>query len=268
MNILYKYCDQLGIVKILRALELKLPNVSNVNDPFECSPFLYCPEDKSAMKDQWLRTFNHNNINPPADWEQKLNEQFGKGEIQKSLKDGLQKHLYDSRQRLFLLSVSREARCTVMWAHYADKHKGGVIGIDFDKIFKMHSVNYDKQRPKINVLDDFYSKESFETFRNTFLTKSDEWTYEQEFRVILDDAYLMSLEQQGLACLKDFNGKKTWFLRLNPESIREVIFGLYTEEGLKSAIRKLIERPELQHTKLYQTKESETYTLDLVDAGR
>ena len=79
----------------------------------------------------------------------------------------------------------------------------------------------------------------------------------------------MDLEQQGLACLKDFNGKKTWFLRLNPESIREIIFGWYAEENLKLAIRKLIERPELQHVKLYQAEEkgSETYTLNLIDIG-
>jgi hypothetical protein len=120
----------------------------------------------------------------------------------------------------------------------------------------------------MNVLDDFDSEDFSAKYSEILSTKSTEWTYEQEFRVIFDDAYLMSLEQQGLACLKDFNGEKTWFLRLTPESIREVIFGLYTEEGLKSAIMKLIERPELQHAKLYQTKESETYTLDLVDAGR
>jgi hypothetical protein len=265
MNILYKYCDQLGIVKILESLELKLPSVSEVNDPLECLPFLYCPEDKSAMKAQWLRTFNRNHISPPVDWEQKLNEQFEKGEIQKNLEDGLREHLYDLRQKSFLLSVSQESRNTVMWAHYADKHKGAVIGIDFNKLFKMHHVDYSKQRPKINILDDFYSKEFFEKFRNTLFTKSEEWVYEREFRQIFDDAYLMGLEQQGSACLKEFNGKKTWFLRLNPKSIKEIIFGLYTEESLKLDIRKLIERAELQHVKLYQAKESETYTLNLID---
>jgi len=79
-------------------------------------------------------------------------------------------------------------------------------------------------------------------------------------RAVFDDA---SLKKQDSTCLKDFNGKKTWFLQLNPESIREVVFGLYTEKSLKSAIRKLIEQPELKHVKLYQAEESETYTLNL-----
>jgi hypothetical protein len=125
----------------------------------------------------------------------------------------------------------------------------------------MNRVTYSEQRPKMNVLDD---SEREDKYRETLVTKSTEWIYEREFRVIFDKAYLMGLEQQDLACLKNFNCKKTWFLRLNPESIIEIIFGLYTEEGLKLAIKKLKERAELQHVKLYQAEESETYTLNLV----
>ena len=266
MNVLYKYCDQLGIVKILESLELKLPCISEVNDPLELLPFLYCPNDNDAMEAQCLRTFNRNNISPPANWKQKLYEQIKTGEFRENLTKGLREHLYDMRQGTFLLSVSKKKRSTVMWAHYADKHKGAIIGIDFDRIFpkygiKMHAVDYSGRRPQINLLHDI----STEEWRNTLSTKSSEWEYEQEFRMIIGDVYLMDLEQQGLACLKDFNGKKTWFLRLNPESIREVVFGLYTENSLKSAIAKLVERPELKHIKLYQTEESETYTLNLVD---
>jgi len=270
MNILYKYCDQLGVVKILGALELKLPYISEVNDPFECLPFFYCPNDKSAMEAKCLRTFKRNHISPPAGWKQKLNEQFEKGEFQKELTEGLRKHIDDMKQQSFLLSVSQEAKNTVMWAHYADKHKGVVIGIDFDKFFpnngiKMHCVDYSEQRPEMNVLDNDEEEDVGVKYMKTLLTKSVEWRYEREFRVIFLDTYLMDLEQQGLARLKKSNGKKTWFLRLNPKSIKEIIFGLYTEESLKLAIRKLTEQSELQHIKLYQAEESETYILNLVE---
>ena len=99
MNILYKYCGQLGIVKILGSLELKLPYISQVNDPLECLPVFYCPNDKSAMEAKCLCTFKRNNINPPADWEQKLNEQFEKGEIQERLKESQRKLYKDWNQR-------------------------------------------------------------------------------------------------------------------------------------------------------------------------
>jgi len=267
MNVLYKYCNQEGIVKILELLELKLPYISEVNDPLECLPFFYCPDDKLAIEARYLSVFKKRNTPPPAGYEQVLNELYEKGEIQKKLSDSSRKCQDNWNQKNCLLSVSKTARNTVMWAHYADKHKGAVIGIDFDSIFpsngiQMDSVNYSKQRPSINILTDFETPP--EAFLITILTKSSDWKYEQEFRTVFLNTYLRDLEQQGLACLKDFKGKKTWFLRLNSKSIKKIIFGLYTEESLKLAIRKLIERAELQHVKLYQAEESETYDLNLI----
>ena len=270
MNVLYKYCDQKGIEIILRTLELKLPYISQVNDPLECLPVLYCPDDKSAMKEQWLRSFNRNHISPPVNWEQKLDEAFKKGDYQKRLEKETRKDLKDFNRKNCLLSVSKTAQNTVMWAHYADKHEGAVIGIDFNNVYLypdtngpsnliMEPVSYSKDRPKISI----YSEDRFEELRNALLIKSIDWEYEKEFRTILPVSVLEISQQQGLAHLKDFNGKKTWFLRLNPVSIREVVFGLYTDESLKSDIRKLIERQDLRHVKLYQAEASETYTLNL-----
>lgn len=156
-----------------------------------------------------------------------------------------------------------------MWAHYAE-HKGVVIGIDFDDVFPethkekgilMDPVNYSEERPQINILTAFEIPPGASL--KTVLTKSVDWIYEKEFRSIFPVDVLDDLQKQGLACFKDFNGKKTWFLRLKPESINEIIFGLYTEESLKLAIGKLIKQPKLQHIKLYQAEESETYTLNL-----
>ena len=268
MNILYKYCDQAGIVKILELLELKLPNILQVNDPLECLPVFYCPENKSAIEARYLSILKRKNMSPSAGYKQALNVLFEKGEIQKELSDSSRKCQKNWNQKNCLLSVSKTARNTVMWAHYSDKHKGAVIGIDFDNIFpnkgiQMDTVDYSERRPRINILTDF--KTPPEAFLRTILTKSSEWKYEQEFRAVISHSDLLVSEKQGLVCLKEFNGKKTWFLRLNPESIREVIFGLYTEESLKISIRNLLERTKLQHVKLYQAEESETYTLNLID---
>lgn len=268
MNILYKYCDQIGIVKILESLELKLPYISEVNDPLECLPFFYCPDDKLAIEARYLSVLKRRNIPKPAGYKQALNGLYEKGEIQKMLADSSRELQINMNYKSCLLSVSKTARNTVMWAHYADEHKGAIIGIDFDSIFpdkgiKMDRVNYTEKRPSINILSDFEIPP--EAFLRTILTKSSDWEYEHEFRAIFSVDALEDLRTQGLASLKDFNNKKTWFLRLNPESIREIVFGLYTEESLKLAIRKLIERAELQHVQLYQAEESETYILNLVE---
>ncbi len=267
MNILYKYCDQEGIVKILVSLELKLPYISEVNDPLECLPFFDCPNDKPAIEARYKAALKRKGKSLPTGYEQTLNGLYQKGEIQRGLAKSSLKCQKKLNQKYCLLSVSKTANNTVMWAHYADKHKGAVIGIDFDSIFpnkgiQMDGVNYPEQRPCVNILTDF---EIPKAFLSTILNKSSKWKYEQEFRSVFIDTDLINLEQQGLVCLKEFNGKETWFLRLQPLSVREIIFGLYTEDSLKLAIKKLIERAELQHVKLYQAEESETYTLNLVE---
>ncbi|MFA5240282.1 MAG: DUF2971 domain-containing protein [Phycisphaerae bacterium] len=289
MTVLYKYCDQSGIVKILETLELKLPYISDVNDPLECLPILYCPNDRAAIEAHTANLFKRRNLVLPVDYK----EQLSQGKIPEMLEKSHWTLQREWNQRSCLLSVSKTAQNTVMWAHYTDKHKGAVIGIDYDNIFPrewlsqlrecfatigidydnippgtkkecgifMNPVEYSKKRPKINILTDITE----ENFCKVILTKSNDWNYEEEFRALFIDAFLSGLEREGLSCLKDFNGKKTWFLRLNPQSIREIVFGLYAEDSLKSAIRKLIERPELQHVKLYQAEETETYTLNLAE---
>jgi hypothetical protein len=264
LNILYKYCDQAGIVKILESLELKLPYISEVNDPLECLPVLD-EGSISEMKEQCIRRFKHEGKIPSSNWKQILEEKWQTGEVLK-LKKKLIQCIDDMKQKSCLLSVSKTAQNTVMWAHYADKHKGGVIGFDFRYLFRnMEPVRYSKQRSKLSIWDDYLSKEFQEEYFRTLITKSTEWSYEGEFRNIFDDADLRYFEKNGLVCLKDFKGKKTWFLRLNPELIIEVIFGLFTEDSLKQEVRDLIRSPELQHVKLYQAEESETYTLNLVE---
>jgi hypothetical protein len=276
MNVLYKYCDTKGLKGILETLELKLPYISHVNDPFECLPFIYCPDDKAAIDKRCLSAFEHNQRPIPANYEQQLDDQFKKGELQNNLVDCHRKTLKEYNQtKGCLLSVSENAKEIIMWAHYAERHKGGVIGIDFDNIYpntnrplgiKMRFVDYSDDRPKINVLDEPEGSVSEEEIRKTVGTKSIGWVYEKEYRAIFFVDKLEEMKKQGLSNFRKINPddtKESWLLKLNPASIKEVVFGLYTEKSLKSAIRKLIERPELQHVKLRQAEESETYTLNL-----
>ena len=55
--------------------------------------------------------------------------------------------------------------------------------------------------------------------------------------------------------------------QLNPASIKEVVFGLYTEKKLKEDIKELIKRPDLKHINLLQAEDSETYTLNLKECN-
>ena len=275
MNILYKYCDQAGILIILETLELRLPYVSEVNDPLECSSVFVCKNDIDALKEKYLLALRRRGAIPPTDFETNMREQFEKGDIQRTLKQSAREYQNEwNQKRSCLISVSKTAQNTVMWAHYADKHKGAVIGIDYDKVFHeinkpcgivMSPVEYSEERPKIDVLVDPENEDWHKKIIKSLLTKSIDWKYENEFRAIFLDNYLEKLQKQGLVCCKNQEGKKRWFLRLNPLSIKEIIFGLFAEENMKLEINNLIKCTKLQHIKLYQAIESETYILKLKD---
>lgn len=270
MNVLYKYCDTYGIERILEDLELKIPYISAVNDPLECSPVFHCPDD-NAIESSFQFSLN-GAIIPPAKYKQLFKSY--KQTIQNLLKT-LPKDVTKVNKKSCLLSVSKTAQNIVMWAHYAEKHKGGVIGIDFDKIHPnaneqlgilMQPVDYDNKRVKINVLEWYEKGTDEETIRKFSLTKSDSWDYEEEFRAAFPKEYMEELQQEGLSNfrkIKPEDTEESWLLKLNPASIKEVVFGLNAND-LKEMIRKLKEkRQDLQHIQLRQATLSETYDFDI-----
>jgi hypothetical protein len=73
----------------------------------------------------------------------------------------------------------------LMWSHYADGHKGICIEfcysnkVHLDFFAKAHTVNYSKITPVINPFT-----EDMLTIGKKLLSKSIDWRYEQEYRII------------------------------------------------------------------------------------
>lgn len=263
--ILYKYCGPLGTVNILQSQELKLPYISDVNDPLECLPVFYCGNDPVLLKKQCLDSFKRKRVSLPEDFEEKFQKIYAQGELQQSLVGGLEDHqLKWNQEQGCLLSVSEVSQNMLMWSHYADKHRGAVIGFDFDEIMrdgrgiKMYAVEYSEHRPRVNILIGFD-----EAVDKAIMTKSIDWSYEREFRTLFHTGTLEELRQKEMASFKDFDGKKTWFLRINPSSIKQVIFGVYSGEALKLSVKAIVQQSEFKHVRICQAVKSETYTLGL-----
>lgn len=69
-----------------------------------------------------------------------------------------------------------------MWSHYSNSHTGFCIAFDADKPLKLSSslgkVLYDNVYPEINLFDN-----STKNFLRFFITKSNDWEYEAEYRI-------------------------------------------------------------------------------------
>ena len=134
---------------------LYAPNIENLNDPFEGSVEL----PKSYKYEQWVTP--------------------------------LVQRLYSSG--IYSLSkpqINETFPCNeLLWAHYANSHKGFCIEYDLDKlsnniscdfdITNVINVTYKSNRPKV-----FNNEDVFLTQQKVFGTKSMVWEYENEVRLI------------------------------------------------------------------------------------
>ncbi len=134
--------------------------------------------------------------------------------FRKPLTEGFNEHVG-------VLSLTEKPDNLLMWAHYAQQHTGFVIEFDGDDAFfhqrrtesdefgYLRKVNYAQNRPNV-VLTKVSSVDMF-------LTKSVDWEYEQEWRMLqpLKDA----------DHTKMIDGEAIHLFRVPPTSITGVIFG-------------------------------------------
>jgi hypothetical protein len=85
----------------------------------------------------------------------------------------------------------------LMWAHYAKDHSGFCFGIDTEKLLELqhqlihsnnmldlHEVIYLKEMPKINLFKFMLSPDGEQELMRMVTTKSIDWYYEHEYRLI------------------------------------------------------------------------------------
>jgi len=129
-----------------------------------------------------------------------------------------------------------------MWAHYASNHKGiclsfkadyfeGNPGFYFDSEFlPLYKVKYTRKLPGPM---DLVTLGIDENMINFFITKYSDWSYEEEWRLLL---FPQNVQWQHTRTIKKF-GK---------EALEGIIFGLYTSKKDIKATYKLINKNYLE----------------------
>jgi Protein of unknown function (DUF2971) len=237
--ILYKYLhpDRLSV---LRERKIRFTQPGDFNDPFE-----FRPRIESLMRDQQTREHVAANFDQLVDEELAQNGALLQSMPKETWKQLLlaQKPLLPAlfsllmpetlnrtsfsidkvlNQSVGILCLSEMRDSLLMWGHYADNHRGLVIGFDSDHPFfykkrnendefgYLRKVDYRRQRPSV-VLSDTTSAIWFES-------KSEHWTYEQEWRIVrvLTEATQRIEREPFPICLFEFPC----------DSVKEIILGM------------------------------------------
>lgn len=193
-------------------------SANDLNDPFEGCIKLKEVEQDTTMEISLNFSISRNGETPKV--EEKIFEISNLiGQSNDYYKRVFQSMLAQTKICCFSKSKSNK----LMWSHYADKHKGMVleydISFDLNLFGSVIPVIYHKKSPEINFMEQ-RDKSILTVLKN----KSDEWSYEQEVRLINDNPA----------------GAPNKVL-INPQSLRSVIFGCKTsnedKEKIKMALR-------------------------------
>ena len=233
--ILYKYLKPERI-DVLESGKVMLTRPRAFNDPFETLPhfetteeFLY-PIPKGADQDvlAWIKQ--------KQEW---LNQTLMTPSKRKT-------YLEARTSSIVILSLAENRDSLLMWSHYAASHKGFLIGFDSRQdILAIDSQH--RHKGKVLYTDERPSKPTFEELSNDelLLTKSKEWEYEQEWRII-DSLF----SADGEAARDEPN---CWPFLFRPEAVCEVIIGCRFGDS-HERVNAVLQEARCSHVEFLQAK--------------
>jgi hypothetical protein len=195
-----------NLLKVLQERRVRFTQPGDFNDPFE-----FRPQIEAAVTDGEVEAYVEQNFEQLVEQELAKYSALVQGIPRQVLKDllvtqktrlpevfkMLQPEVLQRispaidgllNQNVGVLCFSEVRDSLLMWGHYTDNHKGFVIGFDSSHAFFLKrrseqdefgflgKVNYQVQRPKV-VLSDTSSPVWFQT-------KSSQWEYEKEWRIV------------------------------------------------------------------------------------
>ena len=228
---LYKYTSAENCLRILRDKTLYFPNYKKFNDPFECKSII----DTRITDEEWFRFLTeslHQSRERAIGWIEFIREDPN------GLGEQFVGELLNTDYKYGILCLSSKYDDLLLWAHYANEHKGCCVKLDLmadHELFKwIRKVEYDDKYPVCNYVN------NPETSLDVLFHKSKVWEYEDEYRVV-------SFENTGV-------------LPVSPAAICAVYLGCRISEDDRENVIKSI---RLSQTAVYQASTNpEVYRLD------
>lgn len=234
--------------KILIDSEVYFRSREQLNDPHELRPKIIFEGSDKQIRD-YVRRLLHTGAPRLSPAKRLLEESRFIYRLRNGV--GAFEHtLHDLLDRIGLLCLSKSSEDTLLWAHYADGHRG--VCIEFDANIGLFSiaqqVDYTDQVPLVNRLID--SNEDI--LQKSMYTKNIAWKYEQEWRVIArwQDAVRIErhLAQHEMPeSVRRFmeNQHGSGYYSFPPEAIRSVILGTRIDPDVENWVRETIRSAQL-----------------------
>lgn len=282
--ILHKYLDADGALKTLKYCELKVTPPNEFNDPFDCKPAIidnWSDKDiqRLALYEPWTTIlYNHlidlKLIKNKNEYEAKMRDNnFVKKrfpsfkpftDVSKKFNTNLENY---ARIACFSSAVSDDKNQILMWSHYANNHQGIRFYFEFNILerdngeWKPEKVNYDYKRISFKLEDSYLQEDFKKIIESILLTKSEAWQYESEYRVFIQRKNCREIKANKAEKCNPINlntekadSKGIFLAKFNPTALQRIDFGVNCLQATKDEIIESVNRPELKHVEIYQSK--------------
>jgi len=186
---LYKYRSMateqeiLRIEEIFRDRKIYLSSPIQLNDPFECRPYLTWYRSSRKIQDYFLgevqKRFRDANRETRRQELKKAKDRF-----KSNAEDFIKNAYIDFLRTTGLYCLSQINDDLLMWSHYCNGHRGVVLEYDTNKEYSLFwealDVQYNEEYPVVNIMEIGEPEE----YRKLLLTKFIQWEYEKEWRII------------------------------------------------------------------------------------
>lgn len=222
------------LTALLRNQQLHCSSPANLNDPWDCRPFFDTSLDEPKERELTMQWFEKNQRDAQISDQQRLQalEMMNNDPaFLLELVTTLSKQVVGlAVERWGIYCVTPFPASTLMWSHYGDNHRGICLEFasDNNRLFAgAFKVVYRSEYPRWSV----HSIAESGHIPEILVTKSRDWEYEQEYRVLarLKESHLDS-QDGGMLLAK--NG----FLSFPPEALISVITGCEADYGAVDAI--------------------------------
>jgi len=160
---------------------------NSFNDPFDCKPYFSITAQRQPLIKYYEGVIQR--VNPSMGREERRAE--ARRRVSNSESDPRNPenmtgflHLYHEAvtNRVGILCVSEVCDEILMWAHYADAHRGVCLQFNAQDPFLSNAqpISYQSERPKVNPVVQTHD----EMLDKAMLTKSSHWAYEREWRLM------------------------------------------------------------------------------------
>lgn len=234
---LFKYTPINTLKKALEVPSIYFAAAEDFNDPFELKYYL----EHDYTKEDWITYLEKQGYSPQESILKAKEIIANPLNTEEIVSNAVEKEM----KRLGILCLTGDNDNLLMWAHYADEHKGVCIEYDLEADIEAfcfpNKVDYTDEYVKFNYL------RGQEHVTDCIFHKSKDWKYENEYRIV----------RMGYA-------RKP--VPINKETIKCIYFGCKCPNKDIKEIITLIQNKNYNHIQIKKAEQDEkSYKLHFVD---